>query len=84
MAVSRPRKLFMTCLSFVEGTTASILSLECRSPLFPSSRAQVGGVKDLARAKDINKEVYDFLASAGAKYGLGFWKPGSGIIHQVS
>ncbi len=46
--------------------------------------AQLGGVKDLARAKDVNKEVYNFLASAGAKYGVGFWKPGSGIIHQVS
>jgi aconitate hydratase len=46
--------------------------------------AQIGGDKDLARAKDINKEVYNFLASAGSKYGLGFWKPGSGIIHQVS
>jgi aconitate hydratase len=45
--------------------------------------AQIGGDKDLARAKDINKEVYNFLASAGAKYGVGFWKPGSGIIHQV-
>lgn len=45
--------------------------------------AQVGGAKDLARANDINKEVYDFLATATAKYGIGFWKPGSGIIHQV-
>ncbi|XP_055386033.1 probable aconitate hydratase, mitochondrial [Condylostylus longicornis] len=45
--------------------------------------AQVGGEKDLARAKDINSEVYEFLASACAKYGLGFWKPGSGIIHQI-
>ncbi|KAH9852897.1 aconitate hydratase [Lenzites betulinus] len=45
--------------------------------------AQIGGVKDLARAKDINKEVYDFLATATAKYGLGFWRPGSGIIHQI-
>ncbi|OBZ89981.1 Aconitate hydratase, mitochondrial [Choanephora cucurbitarum] len=45
--------------------------------------AQVGGPKDLARAIDINKEVYDFLATATAKYGLGFWKPGSGIIHQI-
>ncbi|XP_037093875.1 aconitate hydratase, mitochondrial-like [Pollicipes pollicipes] len=45
--------------------------------------AQVGGVEDLARAKDLNKEVYHFLASAGAKYGLGFWRPGSGIIHQI-
>ncbi|KAB8079462.1 aconitate hydratase [Aspergillus leporis] len=45
--------------------------------------AQVGGEKDLARANDINKEVYDFLASATAKYNIGFWKPGSGIIHQI-
>ncbi|KAL1494111.1 hypothetical protein ABEB36_009761 [Hypothenemus hampei] len=45
--------------------------------------AQVGGVKDLARAKDLNKEVYEFLSSAGNKYGVGFWKPGSGIIHQI-
>ncbi|KAJ3576027.1 hypothetical protein NP233_g697 [Leucocoprinus birnbaumii] len=45
--------------------------------------AQVGGVKDLERAININREVYDFLATATAKYGLGFWKPGSGIIHQI-
>lgn len=45
--------------------------------------AQKGGDTDLARAKDINKEVYNFLATAGAKYGVGFWKPGSGIIHQI-
>ncbi|EPE03393.1 aconitate hydratase [Ophiostoma piceae UAMH 11346] len=45
--------------------------------------AQVGGPKDLARAVSINKEVYDFLASACAKYDIGFWKPGSGIIHQI-
>ncbi|CAM1302917.1 ACO2 (predicted), partial [Pycnogonum litorale] len=45
--------------------------------------AQVGGKEDLARAKDINKEVYNFLSTSGAKYGVGFWKPGSGIIHQI-
>jgi len=45
--------------------------------------AQLGGDKDLNRAKEINKEVYNFLATAGAKYGVGFWKPGSGIIHQI-
>jgi len=45
--------------------------------------AQVGGAKDLERAINTNKEVYDFLATATAKYGLGFWKPGSGIIHQI-
>merc|ERR1719159_1194007 len=46
-------------------------------------QAQVEGKADLERAKDMNKEVYDFLASAGAKYGIGFWMPGSGIIHQI-
>uniref|UniRef100_A0A669C0L5 Aconitate hydratase, mitochondrial n=1 Tax=Oreochromis niloticus TaxID=8128 RepID=A0A669C0L5_ORENI len=45
--------------------------------------AQIGGAKDLARAKEVNQEVYNFLSSAGAKYGVGFWKPGSGIIHQI-
>ena len=45
--------------------------------------AQVGGAKDLARANDINKEVYDFLATSCAKYDIGFWRPGSGIIHQI-
>ncbi|XP_071796902.1 aconitate hydratase, mitochondrial-like isoform X3 [Asterias amurensis] len=45
--------------------------------------AQVGGAADLARAKDLNKEVYNFLSTSGAKYGVGFWKPGSGIIHQI-
>lgn len=45
--------------------------------------AQVGGPKDLAKANDINKEVYDFLSSSSAKYDIGFWKPGSGIIHQI-
>ncbi|XP_030066209.1 aconitate hydratase, mitochondrial isoform X1 [Microcaecilia unicolor] len=45
--------------------------------------AQLGGDKDLRRAKDVNQEVYNFLATSGAKYGVGFWKPGSGIIHQI-
>lgn len=45
--------------------------------------AQIGGEKDLERANDINREVYDFLATATAKYNIGFWKPGSGIIHQI-
>ena len=46
-------------------------------------QAQIEGKADLERAKDLNKEVYNFLATAGAKYGVGFWKPGSGIIHQA-
>jgi aconitate hydratase len=46
-------------------------------------QARVDADTDLQVANDTNKEVYDFLSSVSAKYGLGFWKPGSGIIHQV-
>ncbi|XP_064108889.1 aconitate hydratase, mitochondrial-like [Macrobrachium nipponense] len=46
-------------------------------------QAQLDGPKDLKRAIEMNKEVYNFLATAGSKYGVGFWKPGSGIIHQI-
>ncbi|WP_026904161.1 aconitate hydratase [Pedobacter glucosidilyticus] len=46
-------------------------------------QAEVGADKDLATANIQNKEVYDFLSSVSNKYGLGFWKPGAGIIHQV-
>ena len=45
--------------------------------------AHKGAVADKAHAMDVNKEVYDFLSSAAARYGMGFWKPGSGIIHQI-
>ncbi|MSV91007.1 MAG: aconitate hydratase, partial [Actinobacteria bacterium] len=45
--------------------------------------ARVDAKTDLAVANDGNREVYDFLRSVSAKYGIGFWKPGSGIIHQV-
>ncbi|WP_345950397.1 aconitate hydratase [Mucilaginibacter sp. PAMB04274] len=46
-------------------------------------QAKIGAAEDLSTAKDINSEVYDFLASVSDKYGIGFWKPGAGIIHQV-
>jgi aconitate hydratase len=46
-------------------------------------QAKIGADADLSTAKDVNKEVYDFLASVSDKYGIGFWKPGAGIIHQV-
>ena len=46
-------------------------------------QAKSGAKIDLAIAEDVNKEVYDFLASISNKYGIGFWKPGAGIIHQV-
>ncbi len=45
--------------------------------------AEVGAKNDLLRAYGDNKEVYEFLASVSNKYGIGFWKPGAGIIHQV-
>jgi len=46
-------------------------------------QARVDGPTDLAVAEDVNAEVYDFLRTVSARYGIGFWKPGSGIIHQV-
>jgi aconitate hydratase len=46
-------------------------------------QAKAGADIDLKFALDINSEVYDFLRTVSAKYGIGFWKPGSGIIHQV-
>ncbi|RYF58523.1 MAG: aconitate hydratase, partial [Cytophagaceae bacterium] len=46
-------------------------------------QAEVGATADLATANSKNKEVYDFLSSISNKYGIGFWKPGAGIIHQV-
>src|SRR5438552_2266786 len=46
-------------------------------------RAQSGAAEDMKRAISENQEVYDFLHSASRKYGIGFWKPGAGIIHQV-
>ncbi len=45
--------------------------------------AKEGALKDLSSANITNKEVYDFLSSVSLKYGIGFWKPGAGIIHQV-
>ncbi len=46
-------------------------------------RAHQGSGSDLPVANDENREVYDFLASVASRYGLGFWKPGAGIIHQT-
>lgn len=61
------------CDHLIEGTTAPQ----------EDRHGEFGGVADLELAKDINAEVYDFLSSAALKYGMGFWKPGSGIIHQI-
>lgn len=46
-------------------------------------QAKTGAKADLQTALKVNKEVYDFLSSVSNKYGIGFWKPGAGIIHQV-
>jgi len=46
-------------------------------------QAKQGAVEDLKIAINTNEEVYSFLANVSNKYGIGFWKPGAGIIHQV-
>lgn len=46
-------------------------------------RADEGAAHDLPAANQLNREVYDFLRSVSAKYHIGFWQPGAGIIHQV-
>ena len=46
-------------------------------------QAKIGAEVDLGVAEEANKEVYDFLRTVSARYGIGFWQPGSGIIHQV-
>jgi len=46
-------------------------------------QARIGADKDLQEAINTSSEVFNFLASVSNKYGIGFWKPGAGIIHQV-
>ncbi|GAA4281595.1 aconitate hydratase [Gaetbulibacter aestuarii] len=46
-------------------------------------QAKDGAANDLRHANDVSSEVFDFLESVSNKYGIGFWKPGAGIIHQV-
>ena len=72
----------MAILQFISAgrkTTAVPTTVHCDHLI----RAKVGAIKDLQVAESTNHEVYEFLASAANKYGMGFWKPGSGIIHQV-
>jgi aconitate hydratase len=72
----------MAILQFMQAgrdTTAVPSTVHCDHLLL----AHKGAAFDEAHALDVNKEVYDFLSSAAARYGMGFWKPGSGIIHQV-
>jgi aconitate hydratase len=72
----------MALLQFMQAgrpTTAVPSTVHCDHLI----QAEVGAAKDLQKANQVNKEVYDFLASVSNKYGIGFWKPGAGIIHQV-
>jgi aconitate hydratase len=72
----------MALLQFMHAerkTTAVPTTVHCDHLI----QAQVGSENDLLKAKDENKEVYDFLESVSKKYSIGFWKPGAGIIHQV-
>lgn len=67
---------FMTC---GKSKTAVPSTVHCDHLIL----AENGASKDLSTANSENKEVYDFLKSISNKYGIGFWKPGSGIIHQI-
>ena len=72
----------MALLQFMHSgraTTAVPTTVHCDHLI----QARIEAQTDLRRALDSNKEVYDFLYSVSQKYGIGFWKPGSGIIHQV-
>jgi aconitate hydratase len=72
----------MALLQFMQAgraTTAVPSTVHCDHLI----QAEVGAAADLSKAREINREVYDFLESVAAKYGIGFWKPGAGIIHQV-
>jgi len=72
----------MALLQFMQAeknTTAVPTSVHCDHLIIASK----GADEDLSYAKIQNKEVYDFLSSVSNKYGIGFWKPGAGIIHQV-
>lgn len=72
----------MALLQFMmagKDTTAVPASVHCDHLIMAKS----GAVADIKSAVSANKEVYDFLSSVCNKYGIGFWKPGAGIIHQI-
>jgi len=72
----------MALLQFMsagKNTTAVPTTVHCDHLI----TAEVGAEDDLKKANITNGEVYDFLHSVSQKYGIGFWKPGAGIIHQV-
>jgi aconitate hydratase len=72
----------MALLQFMQAGRASVAvpsTVHCDHLI----QAKEGAKTDLAVSNTQNKEVFDFLASVSNKYGIGFWKPGAGIIHQV-
>jgi aconitate hydratase len=72
----------MALLQFMNagrGTSAVPTTVHCDHLI----QANSGAKDDVAAAIDTNREVYDFLKTVSNKYGIGFWKPGAGIIHQV-
>jgi aconitate hydratase len=72
----------MALLQFMQAgknTTAVPSTVHCDHLI----QAKEGASKDLPVAQQTNKEVFDFLSTVSNKYGIGFWKPGAGIIHQV-
>ena len=72
----------MTLLQFMQSGLNSVVvptTVHCDHLI----QARTGGESDTKLALYENNEVYKFLESASRKYGIGFWKPGSGIIHQV-
>ncbi|KAF0989249.1 hypothetical protein HZS_3316, partial [Henneguya salminicola] len=80
----------MALIQFISSGLPRVYSSFIIQTLVPSTvhcdhliQAHSSAQEDLERAISNNKEVYDFLLSACNKYGLGFWKPGSGIIHQI-
>jgi len=83
-------RLYASSLSTISPAAACACRREARLVAVPSTvhcdhliQAHVGAGPDMASALDVNSEVYEFLRSVSEKYGIGFWKPGSGIIHQV-
>ncbi len=69
----------LQCMQAARDTVAVPTTVHCDHLI----QARVGVSEDMKEALEANREVYDFLRSASARYGMGFWEPGAGIIHQV-
>ena len=76
----KPTESFITSEQTRMSKTAVPTTVHCDHLI----QARVEGESDLRESLSENNEVYDFLRSAAAKYGVGFWGPGAGIIHQVN